>query len=380
MTMDPNTQQRGLLDLIGLQKMQPGAQGETGRRFYQRPSFGRFLEALGAGANQLRANPDANYDRNMMARRKAQFERRQMADQQQKVLELAKGYGPRIQALAATSPDQAMQIIGRIEAQKAMPKAPKARTVIKGADGYNYYRDNGERVLPNVQAKPGKLPTDQINYERAKQDGYTGSFVDFIKLGGTTNNFGPQGTAFQKEMGKSQAETYGSYMTGASSARDAIASLNVMSDLIKDDNFYSGTGGESVLAVKKLATVLGSNPDLVTSTEAFNGLSKDVALKAMGGSLGAGFSNADRDFVLGIVPNLDNTPEGNKQLLQIQRGIQQRKITLAAEIERYVEVERSGKDMNGLEAHLAVWAEQQPSILPKDMNQNDGWGPAIVVE
>ena len=129
MTMDPNTQQRGLLDLIGLQKMQPGAQGETGQRFYQRPSFGRFLEALGAGANQLRANPDANYDRNMMARRKAQFERRQMADQRQKVLELAKGYGPRIQALAATSPEQAMQIIGRIEAQKAMPKAPKAPSV-----------------------------------------------------------------------------------------------------------------------------------------------------------------------------------------------------------------------------------------------------------
>ena len=129
MTMDPNTRQRGLLDMIGLQKMQPGAQGETGQRFYQRPSFGRFLEALGAGANQLRANPDANYDRNMMARRKAQFERRQMADQQQKVLELAKGYGPRIQALAATSPDQAMQIIGRIEAQKAMPKAPKAPSV-----------------------------------------------------------------------------------------------------------------------------------------------------------------------------------------------------------------------------------------------------------
>jgi len=129
MTMDPNTQQRGLLDLIGLQKMQPGAQGETGRRFYQRPSFGRFLEALGAGANQLRANPDANYDRNMMARRKAQFERRQMADQRQKVLELAKGYGPRIQALAATSPDQAMQIIGRIEAEKAMPKAVKAPSV-----------------------------------------------------------------------------------------------------------------------------------------------------------------------------------------------------------------------------------------------------------
>lgn len=173
MTMNPDPQQRGLLDVLGLQKMQPGAQGETGRRFYQRPSFYQFLEALGAGANQLRANPDPNYDRNMMARRKAQFERRQMADQRQKVLELAKGYGPRIQALAATSPGQAMEIIGRIEAQKAMPKAVKARTVIKGADGYNYFQDTGERVLPGVQAKPrrSEVTSDGMGIISYAEDG-----------------------------------------------------------------------------------------------------------------------------------------------------------------------------------------------------------------
>ena len=375
--MDPNTRQRGLLDMIGLQKMQPSAQGETGQRFYQRPSFYQFLEALGAGANQLRANPDPNYDRNMMARRKAQFERRQMADQRQKVLELAKGYGPRIQALAATSPDQAMQIIGQIEAKKAMPKAPKARTVIKGADGYNYYQDNGQRVLPDVQAKPGKLPTDQINFERAKQDGFTGSFVDFIKLGKTTDVI--QGNKLAGELAEAQAGQYKGYMDEARSADTTISNLNVMSDLIKDDSFYSGTGGESVLAVKKFATALGSDPNLVTSTEAFNGLSKAVALDAMGGSLGVGFSNADRDFVIGIVPNLGNTPEGNEMLLKIQMGIQKRKQALAAEVERFTF--RDGEpNMNGLRAHLAVWAEQQPSILPKDMNQNDGWGPAIVVK
>ena len=375
--MDPNTRQRGLLDMIGLQKMQPSAQGETGQRFYQRPSFYQFLEALGAGANQLRANPDPNYDRNMMARRKAQFERRQMADQRQKVLELAKGYGPRIQALAATSPDQAMQIIGQIEAKKAMPKAPKARTVIKGADGYNYYQDNGQRVLPDVQAKPGKLPTDQINFERAKQDGFTGSFVDFIKLGKTTDVI--QGNKLAGELAEAQAGQYKGYMDEARSADTTISNLNVMSDLIKDDSFYSGTGGESVLAVKKFATALGSDPNLVTSTEAFNGLSKAVALDAMGGSLGVGFSNADRTFVVDIVPNLGNTPEGNEKLLKIQMGIQKRKQALAAEVERFTF--RDGEpNMNGLRAHLAVWAEQQPSILPKDMNQNDGWGPAIVVK
>ena len=49
-----------------------------------------------------------------------------------------------------------MQIIGQLEAKRAMPKAVKARSVIKGADGFNYYQDNGQRVLPDVQAKTRK--------------------------------------------------------------------------------------------------------------------------------------------------------------------------------------------------------------------------------
>ena len=28
--------------------------------------------------------------------------------------------------------------------------------MVKGADGFNYYADTGERVLPNVKAKPPK--------------------------------------------------------------------------------------------------------------------------------------------------------------------------------------------------------------------------------
>lgn len=39
------------------------------------------------------------------------------------------------------------------ETARSRATAPSARKMIKGADGYNYYADTGERVLPGVRAK-----------------------------------------------------------------------------------------------------------------------------------------------------------------------------------------------------------------------------------
>lgn len=43
-------------------------------------------------------------------------------------------------------------------------KGPK-REIVKGADGFNYYLDTGERVLPNVQAAPPAKPGSVQEYE-----------------------------------------------------------------------------------------------------------------------------------------------------------------------------------------------------------------------
>ena len=54
---------------------------------------------------------------------------------------------PAFQAFAQENPEQALQLM----AQKAITPAPKRET-LKGADGYQYYPDTGERVLPGVTA------------------------------------------------------------------------------------------------------------------------------------------------------------------------------------------------------------------------------------
>ncbi len=62
------TQNTPLLNLFGLQKMQPGAEGETGQRFYNRDSFKNTAANLAMGLNSLRLNPDASLPQRMQAR------------------------------------------------------------------------------------------------------------------------------------------------------------------------------------------------------------------------------------------------------------------------------------------------------------------------
>ena len=61
------TQNTPLLNLFGLQKMQPGAEGETGQRFYNRDSFKNLAANLAMGLNSMRLNPDASLPQRMQA-------------------------------------------------------------------------------------------------------------------------------------------------------------------------------------------------------------------------------------------------------------------------------------------------------------------------
>ena len=43
--------------------------------------------------------------------------------------------------------------------QQLLTPKQKDRKIVKAADGFNYYEDTGERVLPGVQAKPKDVKT-----------------------------------------------------------------------------------------------------------------------------------------------------------------------------------------------------------------------------
>jgi hypothetical protein len=209
--------------------------------------------------------------------------------------------------------------------------------------------------------------TDEIKeYNLAKQQGFQGSFFDFktkLKQAGATkiNNAVSLGeNEYSKAIGKSDAERFINYQKGGQGAQTALQSLDVLENAMKDPNFYSGPGAERfALPLRQAQAAFGGDPKAAAAMETFRATASKAALDAMGGSLGAGFSNADRDFVLNQVPNLANTPEGNRQLIGVARKVRQREIEIARMARDYA-ARNKGRLDAGFDAELAAYAEKNP--------------------
>lgn len=146
----------------------------------------------------------------------------------------------------------------------------------------------------------------------------------------------------------------------ATTARKQLGTLKLMEKAVSDDNFYSGTGAGQIANLKRMANALNiPGADGIDSTESFNALSKQAALDAMGGSLGTGFSNADRSFVEEQVPNLANTKAGNQALIRIQRAMAERQLQIAEFARKYANLNDGRLDGQFYQG-LAEWAEDNP--------------------
>ncbi len=262
-----------------------------------------------------------------------------------------------------------------IEAQFAEPQLREA------ADGHVYVvgqtNPDGSpvRAFPGVEKAPD-LTTLQRNYDAAVGQGYKGSILDYqletSRAGATNVNVGAEESSYAKEIGKQNAQWRGQIRDQAYAAQDALNALNVMEYTMNQPGFYSGAGGEQVAALRRFGAALGMDIEGIDSMEAFNAQSKSLALAAMGGSLGTGFSNADRDFVLDQVPGLGVTPEGNRMLIEIQRRLNGRKIEIAQLADEYI-ADNNGQLDTGFDAVMRQHAENNPlfadlsEALGKDM-------------
>jgi hypothetical protein len=138
-----------------------------------------------------------------------------------------------------------------------------------------------------------------------------------------------------KGVGGELAKIQNGAMEAGRKAPNTLGTLDVMERAAKDPNFYSGTGSAGMLAYKRAASALGFEaPEAAASAEVFDKMSKKLVTDVLqgdkgGAGLGQGISNADRDFVNGTVPNLQNTPAGNATLIQIQRRLAQRDLEIA---------------------------------------------------
>lgn len=181
-------------------------------------------------------------------------------------------------------------------------------------------------------------------------------------------------TAYDKEIGTKYANRFMEVQDKGSNASRGLNTIAVMRQAMNQPGFYSGTGAQAVQYGKRLLSSLGVSDAEVNglaSMEQFSSMSKQAALDAMGGSLGNGFSNADRDFVTGQVAALDTSEPGNRALLDIQEKVLKRQQEIAKMAGDYAN-KHGGRIDAGFDSLLIDWSEKNP-LFPNTGTQQQPW-------
>lgn len=202
-------------------------------------------------------------------------------------------------------------------------------------------------------------------FKFAQANGFKGGILDYLKekaaAGATRVNTNIQSgeKEFDKAVGKDYGETFVGIQKAGRDSGGAINNLNIMEKLTNDPNFYSGTGGELVTRLKQAGVSTGFLPEgAASANEVFQKVSQKAVVDNLG-SLGAGVSNADRQFIQGTVPNIANTPEGNRQIIGMGRKIEQRKQEVARLAREYAKG-NGGRIDSGFDDYLAQWSDKNP--------------------
>ena len=165
----------------------------------------------------------------------------------------------------------------------------------------------------------------------------------------------PEGESeFVKALGKKDAERVDAAITLRDTAVSSINSLNKLASL-PDNELITGQFATGRVGATNLLQTLGlASPadarKLATSQE-YQKVAGDVILQTLGGKLGSGFSNADREFIAGLVPQLETNPAARRQLISFMQNKNQEIVKETIRLENYA---RDKKGLSGFEPKIPM--------------------------
>ena len=226
-------------------------------------------------------------------------------------------------------------------------------------------------ALRNPVTKPAPRPMtaqDRATWGIPADDARPYALVDGkpTLIGGTgttiNNSVGPSETEYDKTIGKGFAEKYNTIQDSANAARGKMDTLTALGAAL-DESGTTGFGAETLMGVKRAAKSLGMDiGENLGPQETAVALGNQLALMLRNPSSGAGMpgamSDKDRQFLVASVPGLGKTPQGNRQLLEYMKKVEQRNIEVAARAQDYAHTH--GRLDAGFDRELAAWADANP--------------------
>ena len=264
--------------------------------------------------------------------------------------------------------------------QKLLTPKQKDRKMVKGADGFNYYADTGERVLPGVQAPTKKSFRQLTDTEKQSlklpldKQFQVGADNKIIQIGGSGTSVSvttpPPETAEERAIGQVFGEEFKEINKAGNLANVNDQKLEILMNLNESENLQSGKFGEFRTEAQKLAEEFGFDPGLQDTTvaELVSGVSGGLVLDGLQKFSGA-ISDGERNYTKSITPGLSTTKEGNRYLLQINK----RQNELAKEfsnvandwISRNGGLSKKDKELGSWGSYKKQWHEANPLINPE---------------
>jgi len=171
-------------------------------------------------------------------------------------------------------------------------------------------------------------------------------------------------TAYRKERGSQLAKEYGQIQTDAQKARSRIGQLRQIDGLLSDPAVYTGSGAETINSLKRVGkTLFGMDFQGVDKADAARRVVNEMAL-SFKSDLPGPMSDSDRQFLQEIPPNIGDTAQGRKLLVELMKQKEQRKVELARLAREYAR--ENGRLDDGWYEVAARYAEANP-MFDEDM-------------
>jgi len=160
--------------------------------------------------------------------------------------------------------------------------------------------------------------------------------------------------AFVTELGKLDAKKVNEAFTTRETAVSAINSLNKLAKL-PDNELITGQFSSGRVGATNLLTTLGlaspTDASKLATSQQYQKVAGDVILQTLGGKLGSGFSNADREFIASLVPQLETDPTARRKLISFMQNKNQDIVKETIRLENYA---RDKKGLTGFEPKIPM--------------------------
>jgi hypothetical protein len=248
----------------------------------------------------------------------------------------------------------------------------------QGSDAYNKkYASELQRLTTKAEGRPlikeigvaegtrepvytyqeGNNPPQQITYKTVNGQQtmipYTGG-VDRTTAK-TEVDVSMQGEkAFSSRLGTKDADRVDAAITMRENATSTINSLNKLASL-PDNQLITGQFATGRVGATNLLVTLGlaspSDTNKLVSSMEYQKVAGDVILQTLGGKLGSGFSNADREFIQGLIPQLETNPDARRKLISFMQNKNQDIVKESIRLENYA---RQNKGLSGFEPKIPM--------------------------